>query len=282
MAARLGSTWSVAAWLIVLLALGCRATHRTPMELPCDADNDGEMCATEDDGSARRLRCASDRVWREVARCELGQYCAYAVGLPAGASPVTACVTPANGGTDAAQLDANGSSDAANTSDVAQDVDGSLADTGSPDTGSPDTGSTDTPPPAAIDTVCLATYCPSQAQQCLPVPSCAQLYAKLAACVVSCGGGQGCLTNCQGLAPDARAWQLAVCALLPCINPALCGDGFCSAAESSASCSKDCAAAPGGSCVGHCGGKSAGACYCDPGCLKTKDCCADYAQACGR
>ena len=36
------------------------------------------------------------------------------------------------------------------------------------------------------------------------------------------------------------------------------------------------------SCVGHCGGPSAGGtCWCDPNCSQTGDCCADVASACG-
>lgn len=36
-----------------------------------------------------------------------------------------------------------------------------------------------------------------------------------------------------------------------------------------------------GSCVDHCGGKSAGSCYCDTECAKYGDCCEDIGSACG-
>jgi vibriolysin len=37
---------------------------------------------------------------------------------------------------------------------------------------------------------------------------------------------------------------------------------------------------PGDSCVGYCGGKSAGACYCDSACTTYGDCCPDYEPVC--
>ena len=39
--------------------------------------------------------------------------------------------------------------------------------------------------------------------------------------------------------------------------------------------------ATGGTCVGFCGAKSAGACYCDNACTGAGDCCADYQAVCG-
>lgn len=271
--------------VVVTLLGACGTAARRPLELPCDTASDGEMCLTETDGSARRMACGPDRTWRTIVDCAPGEICAYGVGLPAGASPVTACIAPNSTGIDAGSLDA-GSLDDEGISTDAGSTTGDTAATMSGDGFAPkdatnDVKDTNAADASGSDLICLTTHCPSQAQQCLPVPSCAALYAKLVACVANCGGGQGCLTNCQGQAPDARAWQLAVCALLPCINPTLCGDGVCGSAESGANCPADCPAAPSGSCVGYCGGKSAQMCYCDPGCAKAKDCCADYVPVCG-
>ncbi len=52
--------------------------------------------------------------------------------------------------------------------------------------------------------------------------------------------------------------------------------------------SASCKAVPTGTCMGHCGTKSAGACYCDTACQSLGDCCADFdsvgcgtVQSCG-
>jgi hypothetical protein len=59
-----------------------------------------------------------------------------------------------------------------------------------------------------------------------------------------------------------------------------CGNGLCEAGESSTSCASDCPASSS-TCKGYCGGKSAGACYCDDQCAQNGDCCPDKVPVCG-
>jgi hypothetical protein len=112
-----------------------------------------------------------------------------------------------------------------------------------------------------------------------------------ASCPADCAGSSAsCKGICGKQAPagcfcDDQCMQNGDC----CSDKALvcggasgptCGNGLCEAGESSTSCASDCPASSS-TCKGYCGGKSAGACYCDDQCAQNGDCCPDKVPVCG-
>lgn len=266
----LAPRWTV---LALLGAVACTAPRSVGSEsTECLAGVETEGCDVDDAGLGVRTICSADGAWTRIETCPAKMVCK--IGFDSAGVTRSACVTPSSGsggttlpdgGTGTTSQDAGSTGDASPSG--ASDSGSGAASDASPDSkdaspdgkdASPDSGGTVFVPSAA----CLQQHCPSQAQQCLPIPSCTQALANLTSCIQTCGGTLACLSNCTGAAGgDTRAYTLVTCGFQAC----LAGVGGKPAA---------------GSCVGSCGTQSAAGCYCDPACVQQNDCCSDYAKTC--
>ena len=269
---------------ILLLLTACKATPDELAAARCDPTVDLEDC---DAAGLRRLVCnATNGQWTPLALCQAPEVCAQ-LAPDANGMRKSHCQVPSSAGDDATVGDSSPPSDADVTVADAKPTDAkSDAKT---DAATPDVAKVDVPD-SALDVpdvpqtglipaqACFQKQCAMATYTCLQSSVCIAAITAAFACVDACGGGQGCIVQCQSnWSGDASAFALATCGMLKCGGG--CGNGVCGPNETPTTCPGDCKALTG-SCVGHCGGASTD-CFCDGVCKNNSDCCNDYYAVCG-
>ncbi len=264
--------------LLVLLT-GCKATAEELAAARCDPTYDLEKC---DDTLTRRAFCnPANGQWTPFAMCYLPQVCLLLAPDDNGRQ-LSYCKDPntledATSGDKDATVPADSTVVDAKGKDAAGDSFDAKADETSGTDAAADVP--DVQQGALPQQTCFQKHCPIQTLNCLKSSVCIASIASAFSCVTACGGGQGCVVQCQAAwSGDTQAFALASCGMLICAGG--CGDGLCEANETPTTCPGDCKVATTGSCAGACGGKSTD-CFCDQPCVGKGDCCNDYAAMCG-
>lgn len=266
----------------------CKATKAELDAARCDPKIDLEQC---DNTGTRRRQCnPANGQWFPIQECLKPQICQELYTDKPGQLQ-TVCQVPDDGDVvftsgdtsvlqdgkvTAQDTEISGKTDVVSAKDGAADAPSDSA--AGTDAGA-EVADTDVGGPVSIPkSACLNQHCPSQMFACQQQNSCTQAISIGMNCMIVCGGGQSCFSQCQyAWSGNSLAFNVASCGALICSGG--CGDGECASSESAQTCPKDCKPATTGSCSGFCGGMSTD-CHCDPPCLKAGDCCADYAKAC--
>lgn len=277
-------TLTCASFAAFLCVSGCKATSAELEAVRCDPTVDVGQC---DDEGIRAMECnPANGQWTPVEMCYAPTVCQ--TTQQADGTWWASCGLP---GTEDASAGTDSESDGGSTGKDGSSKDSTTKDTGGKDTSASDaddaTGEdsediateedTTTPLDGIPNLACLQKYCPSQLAQCKTQAPCVQAATFGMDCLMTCGGGQSCFSQCQSYwSGNSYAFSLMNCGLQCAAG---CGDGICATSETSTTCPKDCKPETFGSCLGNCGGLASD-CHCDLPCLKLGDCCADYAEMC--